>query len=96
VAGSLLIVYPLDFARTRLASDVGSGKPQFTGLADCLTKTAKGAWRAGLPAGPHGEQPCANTSVRVAHVRTMPCLFRAAAGRLLPSCGRVPVQAPAV
>ena len=25
-AGSLTIVYPLDYARTRLASDVGSGK----------------------------------------------------------------------
>jgi len=40
-AGSLTIVYPLDYARTRLASDVGSGNPQFNGLADCLTKTAK-------------------------------------------------------
>ena len=41
-AGSLCIVYPLDYARTRLASDVGSGKAQFSGLMDCLTKTAKG------------------------------------------------------
>jgi solute carrier family 25 (adenine nucleotide translocator) protein 4/5/6/31 len=41
-AGSLCIVYPLDYARTRLASDVGSGKRQFTGLSDCLVKTAKG------------------------------------------------------
>jgi len=40
-AGSLTIVYPLDYARTRLASDVGSGNPQFNGLLDCLTKTAK-------------------------------------------------------
>merc|ERR1719174_1841226 len=39
-AGSLTIVYPLDYARTRLASDVGSGNPQFSGLADCLMKTA--------------------------------------------------------
>merc|ERR1711988_1749036 len=39
-AGSLTIVYPLDYARTRLASDVGSGNPQFNGLADCLMKTA--------------------------------------------------------
>ena len=31
-AGSLTIVYPLDYARTRLASDVGSGKAQFNGL----------------------------------------------------------------
>jgi len=41
-AGSLLIVYPLDFARTRLAADVGSGKNrEFTGLVDCLSKVAK-------------------------------------------------------
>merc|ERR1711934_938216 len=39
-AASLTIVYPLDYARTRLASDVGSGKKQFNGLADCLKKTA--------------------------------------------------------
>ena len=48
-AGSLTIVYPLDYARTRLASDVGSGKAQFAGLADCLKKTAAGpAGIAGL------------------------------------------------
>jgi solute carrier family 25 (adenine nucleotide translocator) protein 4/5/6/31 len=41
-AGSLTIVYPLDYARTRLASDVGSGKKQFNGLVDCLKKTASG------------------------------------------------------
>ena len=41
-AGSLCIVYPLDYARTRLASDVGSGKRTFNGLSDCLIKTAKG------------------------------------------------------
>ena len=41
-AGSLMIVYPLDYARTRLASDVGTGKAQFKGLADCLAKTAAG------------------------------------------------------
>jgi solute carrier family 25 (adenine nucleotide translocator) protein 4/5/6/31 len=40
-AGSLCIVYPLDYARTRLASDVGTGKKEFNGLADCLIKTAK-------------------------------------------------------
>ena len=40
-AGSLLIVYPLDFARTRLAADVGSGKNrEFTGLVNCLSKVA--------------------------------------------------------
>lgn len=41
-AGSLCIVYPLDYARTRLASDVGSGQKSFNGLGDCLVKTAKG------------------------------------------------------
>ncbi len=40
-AGSLTIVYPLDYARTRLASDVGKQR-DFNGLADCLVKTAKG------------------------------------------------------
>jgi solute carrier family 25 (adenine nucleotide translocator) protein 4/5/6/31 len=39
-AGSLAIVYPLDYARTRLASDVGTGKREFAGLVDCLVKTA--------------------------------------------------------
>merc|ERR1711998_401592 len=42
-AASLTIVYPLDYARTRLASDVGSGKKQFEGLMDCLKKTAGSA-----------------------------------------------------
>lgn len=44
VAGacSLSFVYPLDYARTRLASDVGTGKKSFNGLADCLAKTARG------------------------------------------------------
>merc|ERR1719263_1743427 len=41
-AGSLCIVYPLDYARTRLASDVGTGKRDFNGLGDCLKKTAQG------------------------------------------------------
>lgn len=41
-AGSLCIVYPLDYARTRLASDVGGGKKTFNGLGDCLKKTATG------------------------------------------------------
>merc|ERR1712072_1223198 len=42
-ACSLTIVYPLDYARTRLASDVGAGKKQFNGLLDCLKKTAGSA-----------------------------------------------------
>merc|ERR1712039_420279 len=41
-AGSLTIVYPLDYARTRLASDVGSGKKSFSGLGDCIMGTMKG------------------------------------------------------
>merc|ERR1712127_1097600 len=41
-ACSLTIVYPLDYARTRLASDVGSGKKSFSGLGDCIMKTMKG------------------------------------------------------
>jgi len=36
---TLCFVYPLDFARTRLASDVGKTR-QFNGLIDCLSKTA--------------------------------------------------------
>merc|ERR1712209_251970 len=41
-AGSLTIVYPLDYARTRLASDVGSGKKSFSGLCDYIMKTVQG------------------------------------------------------
>jgi solute carrier family 25 (adenine nucleotide translocator) protein 4/5/6/31 len=41
-ATSLLVVYPLDFARTRLAVDVGKGSNrEFTGTLDCIFKTAK-------------------------------------------------------
>jgi len=37
-ATSLLFVYPLDFARTRLAADVGKGNSrQFTGLWNCIS-----------------------------------------------------------
>ena len=40
-ATSLCFVYPLDFARTRLAADVGSGgQREFNGLIDCLKKCA--------------------------------------------------------
>lgn len=40
-ATSLTFVYPLDFGRTRLAADVGSGKArEFNGLVDCLKKVA--------------------------------------------------------
>jgi len=39
-ATSLMFVYPLDFARTRLAADVGrnAGDRQFNGLVDCINK----------------------------------------------------------
>jgi solute carrier family 25 (adenine nucleotide translocator) protein 4/5/6/31 len=47
-AGSLCIVYPLDYARTRLASDVGAGKAQFNGLADCIKKTVASGGVASL------------------------------------------------
>lgn len=53
-AASLLFVYPLDFARTRLAADIGkaakaakAGEPgkaegrEFNGLVDCLSKIYK-------------------------------------------------------
>ena len=40
---SLVVVYPLDFARTRLAADVGGKgqKRQFDGLSDCFSKIIK-------------------------------------------------------
>jgi len=41
-AASLCFVYPLDYARTRLASDVGAGQRTFNGLGDCIKKTAAG------------------------------------------------------
>jgi len=41
-AASLFIVYPLDFARTRLAADLGKkADREFTGLLDCLSKVTK-------------------------------------------------------
>ena len=41
-ATSLTVVYPLDFARTRLAADVGSGgEREFNGLVDCIMKIFK-------------------------------------------------------
>jgi len=49
-ATSLMVVYPLDFARTRLAADVGktAGDRQFTGLVDCLTKVYRSDGYKGL------------------------------------------------
>ena len=48
-ATSLTVVYPLDFARTRLAADVGSGgEREFNGLVDCLKKILAKDGPAGL------------------------------------------------
>jgi solute carrier family 25 (adenine nucleotide translocator) protein 4/5/6/31 len=49
-ASSLLFVYPLDFARTRLGADVGKSKEerQFNGLFDCIGKIYKSDGLGGL------------------------------------------------
>uniref|UniRef100_A0A1A9WA63 ADP/ATP translocase n=1 Tax=Glossina brevipalpis TaxID=37001 RepID=A0A1A9WA63_9MUSC len=48
-ATSLLIVYPLDFARTRIGVDVGKGQTrQFHGLGDCIMKVYKSDGFVGL------------------------------------------------
>lgn len=48
-ATSLLFVYPLDFARTRLAADVGKGKSRmYTGLANCISTIYKTDGAKGL------------------------------------------------
>ncbi|XP_002741157.1 ADP/ATP translocase 1-like, partial [Saccoglossus kowalevskii] len=49
-ATSLCFVYPLDFARTRLAADVGKGAAdrQFSGLGNCLAKIYKSDGLIGL------------------------------------------------
>merc|ERR1711909_190498 len=49
-ATSLCFVYPLDFARTRLAADVGKGPAdrEFSGLGNCLTKIFKADGLKGL------------------------------------------------
>jgi solute carrier family 25 (adenine nucleotide translocator) protein 4/5/6/31 len=48
-ATSLCFVYPLDFARTRLAADVGKGSTrEFKGLADCLVKITRSDGPIGL------------------------------------------------
>jgi len=48
-ATSLLFVYPLDFARTRLAADVGKGKSRmYTGLVNCISTIYKADGAKGL------------------------------------------------
>jgi len=43
-----VVCYPFDFARTRLASDVGSGKKTFNGIIDCISKTIQQGGITGL------------------------------------------------
>ena len=45
------ICFPFDFARTRLASDVGAGKAQFNGIMDCIMSTVKAQGITGLYTG---------------------------------------------
>jgi solute carrier family 25 (adenine nucleotide translocator) protein 4/5/6/31 len=45
------ICYPFDFARTRLASDLGSGKGQFKGIGDCILTTIRLQGLTGLYTG---------------------------------------------
>jgi len=45
------ICYPFDFARTRLASDIGKGKAQFSGIGDCIVTTVKNQGLTGLYTG---------------------------------------------
>lgn len=48
-ATSLLFVYPLDFARTRLAADVGKGSSRmYTGLTNCISTIFKSDGFKGL------------------------------------------------
>lgn len=49
-ATSLCFVYPLDFARTRLAADIGkgAGEREFSGLGNCLVKIYKSDGLVGL------------------------------------------------
>ncbi|CAD5210644.1 unnamed protein product [Bursaphelenchus okinawaensis] len=48
-ATSLCFVYPLDFARTRLATDIGKGTSrEFKGMGDCLVRVAKSDGVIGL------------------------------------------------
>uniref|UniRef100_A0A8D9BD95 ADP/ATP translocase n=3 Tax=Cacopsylla melanoneura TaxID=428564 RepID=A0A8D9BD95_9HEMI len=49
-ATSLLFVYPLDFARTRLAADMGKGPGErlYSGMLDCIKKTVKSDGMMGI------------------------------------------------
>jgi solute carrier family 25 (adenine nucleotide translocator) protein 4/5/6/31 len=45
------VCYPFDFARTRLASDLGKGKGQFKGITDCIVTTVRNQGITGLYTG---------------------------------------------
>jgi len=45
------ICYPFDFARTRLASDLGKGQGQFKGITDCILTTVRQQGLTGLYTG---------------------------------------------
>jgi len=53
LAGALAntICYPFDFARTRLASDLGKGGAKFNGIMDCVASTVKSQGITGLYTG---------------------------------------------
>jgi len=53
IAGAVAntICYPFDFARTRLASDLKEGKPQFKGILDCIQTTVRNQGVTGLYTG---------------------------------------------
>merc|ERR1711959_787701 len=68
-AGSLCIVYPLDYARTRLASDVGSGKRAFNGLT--ASSRLPRAPRASCPCTMDSVSPCSESSPSVAHTSVL-------------------------
>jgi len=52
-AGALAntVCYPFDFARTRLASDLKTGKPRFNGIVDCIMTTLRSQGITGLYTG---------------------------------------------
>jgi solute carrier family 25 (adenine nucleotide translocator) protein 4/5/6/31 len=45
------ICYPFDFARTRLASDIGKGGSKFNGIMDCIASTVRSQGITGLYTG---------------------------------------------
>jgi solute carrier family 25 (adenine nucleotide translocator) protein 4/5/6/31 len=53
LAGALAntICYPFDFARTRLASDLGKGSSKFNGIMDCIASTVRSQGLTGLYTG---------------------------------------------